>query len=116
MAEETVDEEVKAEKPPKKPSTILNMLLIVLLALGSSAGGGVLSWYLLSKTIAHGESDKKAEGEEGEHEEMAEILEKGAVMPLEPFVVNLADTEVATLSADQNQPDGGRQDKSGRSK
>jgi flagellar FliL protein len=94
VAEETVVEQPK--QPEKKSANgILNILLIILLALASSAGGGVLSWYLLSKTVAHSEgAGKTGEGKQAEGEHMAEILEKGAVVPLEPFVVNLADAEV----------------------
>ena len=96
MPEETAVEEspVKVAKPP---SQIGKMLLVVVLALVSSAGGGVLSWFLLSKTVARAEST--VTGKESEvrkkEDKIAEMIEKGAVIPLEPFVVNLADTDAA---------------------
>ena len=70
------------------------MLLIVVLALVSSAGGGVVAFFLINKTL--GTQAKVAEGpEKAEQEKIAEMLEKSAVIPLEPFVVNLADTDAA---------------------
>jgi flagellar biosynthesis protein FlhF len=51
----TVPEEnevVAAAAPAKPPSQIGKMIIIVVLSLVSSIGGGVVSWYLASKTIA----------------------------------------------------------------
>lgn len=93
MAEEAAVEEQEQGKPPKKGSSIGKMLLVVLLALVSSAGGGVLSWVLISRTIGVQAKGEKAEDKKAEEENLAEVLEKSAVLPLEPFVVNLADTE-----------------------
>jgi len=96
VAEETAVEE-RQEKPkpsPKGGSSIGKMLMIVALALVSSAGGGVISFMLISRTL--GTQAKAAEKpEKAEQEKMAELLEKSAVIPLEPFVVNLADPEAA---------------------
>jgi flagellar protein FliL len=98
VAEETPVEEQEEPKPAAKSgSSIGKILLIILLALVSSAGGGVVSFFLISRTMgvqAQGEhaEDKKGEAEK-EQENLAELLEKSAVLPLEPFVVNLADTE-----------------------
>ena len=70
------------------------MLLVVLLALVSSAGGGLISFVLISRTLsAQGKPAEKPE--KAEQERIAEMLEKSAVIPLEPFVVNLADTDAA---------------------
>src|SRR5437879_13842443 len=70
------------------------MLMIVVLALVSSAGGGVVSFMLISRTL--GAQAKAAEKpEKAEEEKIAEMLEKSAVIPLEPFVVNLADADAA---------------------
>jgi flagellar protein FliL len=96
-----VPEETELEEQPKPEvksggSSIGKMLMIVLLALASSAGGGVVSWVLISKTMipqaaAGGHS---ADGQE-DAEKVAEMLEKSAVLPLETFVVNLADADAA---------------------
>jgi len=95
VPEETAVEEKEQSKPkPKGGSSIGKMLMIVVLALVSSAGGGVISFMLISRTL--GAQAKAAEKpEKAEQEKMAELLEKSAVIPLEPFVVNLADPEAA---------------------
>ena len=95
MPEETAVEEQEQAKPkPKGGSSIGKMLMIVVLALVSSAGGGVISFMLISRTL--GAQAKAAEKpEKAEQEKMAELLEKSAVIPLEPFVVNLADSDSA---------------------
>ena len=70
------------------------MLMIIVLALVSSAGGGVVSFMLISRTLSA--QAKAAENpEKAEQEKIAEMLEKSAVIPLEPFVVNLADPDAA---------------------
>lgn len=93
MAEETVEEQ-EVKPAGKGGSAIGKMLLIVVLALVSSAGGGVVSFVLISRTLnAQAKAAEKPEAKE--EERVAEMLEKGAVLPLEPFVVNLADTEAA---------------------
>jgi flagellar FliL protein len=90
VPEETVQEE------PVKPASSLSIgkiLMIAVLALASSAGGGVVSFMLINRALRH---DAKAEASaENKEEKMAEILEKSAVLPLEPFVVNLADKDAA---------------------
>ena len=68
------------------------MIMIVLLVFMSNAMGAGVTWFMLSKTIARAQAPAAAEGKEGE-EDIAEMLEKGAVVPLDPFVVNLADTD-----------------------
>jgi flagellar protein FliL len=98
VAEEAaVEEQVETPKPAGKGSSIGRMLLIVVLALVSSAGGGVLSWVLISRTMrvqAAGQEGQAGE-KKAEEQNLAEVLEKSAVVPLEPFVVNLADSEAA---------------------
>ena len=94
MPEET---EVQEEQPnpAKSGPAIGKMLMVVVLALVSSAGGGVVSWVLISRTLgAQVHAGEKA-GEEAEQEKIAEMLEKSAVLPLEPFIVNLADPDAA---------------------
>jgi len=94
VPEETAVEEQQAKPPQKGGSSIGKMLMVVVLALASSAGGGVMSFVLISKTLAApakaGEKPEKAD-----QEKVAELLEKSAVIPLEPFVVNLADPDAA---------------------
>jgi len=95
VPEETAVEEQEQSKPSSKGgSSIGKMLMIVVLALVSSAGGGVISFMLISRTL--GTQAKAAEKpEKPEQEKMAELLEKSAVIPLEPFIVNLADSDAA---------------------
>jgi flagellar protein FliL len=100
VAEETAVEEQQADAPAKSGgSSIVKMLMIVVLALVSSAGGGVVSFMLISKTMgvqaAPAAGEHAEEGKAEEEENLAEALEKSAVLPLEPFVVNLADREAA---------------------
>jgi flagellar protein FliL len=97
-----VPEEAVAEEQvkPAKSGSILKILLIVVLGVSSSAAGGVVSFMLMKRTLpisanAEAKSDEKAKSLEDEHKRIAEILEKSAVLPLEPFVVNLADQDTA---------------------
>lgn len=93
MPEEAVAEE---QIKPAQSGNILKILLIVVLAVCSSAGGGVVSFMLMKRTLgitAEAKADDKAKSEEEEHKRIAEMLEKSAVLPLEPFVVNLADQD-----------------------
>ena len=93
MPEENVEEQVPT---PKKQggSAMGKMLLMVVLALVSSAGGGVVSFVLISRTL-NAQAKPAEKPEKAEQEKIAEMLEKSAVIPLEPFVVNLADTDAA---------------------
>jgi flagellar FliL protein len=101
--EVNVPEETEAkqvEPVAKPPSQVGKIILIVVLSLVSSVGGGAVTWYLASKTLApQAVADPEAEtaAEEAEvvdpKEQIAELMEKGAALPLEPFVVNLADSE-----------------------
>lgn len=68
------------------------ILLVVVLAAVSSAGGGMISFMLIKRTL--NQEAKPAEKSEAEEKEkIAELLQKSAVLALEPFVVNLADAE-----------------------
>ena len=99
MSEETEVQEEQPKPAAKGGSAIGKMLLIVILAFVSSAGGGVISFVLISKTMGVGAHAGTAEGKPGdehsEQDKVAEMLEKSAVLPLEPFVVNLADADAA---------------------
>ena len=83
--------------PEEKPSRIGKMLLVVVLStVSGTIGGGALSWFLLSRVMAADTMSVTADqGDAGRKDSIAEMLEKGAVVPLDPFVVNLADTEIA---------------------
>src|SRR4051812_30984236 len=96
VAEDPIDEPVEV-KPPRKGSGIQKMLLIAVLAIVSSAGGGVVSFFLITRTLnAQAKAaDKTDKSLEAEQEKMAALLAKSAVLPLEPFVVNLADADAA---------------------
>jgi flagellar FliL protein len=98
-------EEVKKPKVKRGRSPIVKVLFIVILAVASSAAGGVVSFYLISKSMsAHAQAPKAEDTadtpeakekakEKAEEEKIAQMLEKSAVLPLEPFVVNLADID-----------------------
>jgi flagellar FliL protein len=94
VPEEKTEEQAQPQAPKKGGSSMGKMLLIIVLALVSSAVGGLISFVLISRTLAaQGKAGEKPE--KAEQEKIAEMLEKSAVIPLEPFVVNLADTEAA---------------------
>ncbi len=99
MSEPHVKEKNEAvETPaPAKASSIGKVLLIAVIALVSSAGGGAMSWFLTTKTMnAEAKSSAAAEDPaKKKADELAEAIEKGGALPLEPFVVNLADTDAA---------------------
>jgi len=98
-------EEIKKPKIKRGRSPIMKVLFIVILAVASSAAGGVVSFYLISKSMSAKAQAPKAEDtadtpeakekakEKAEEEKIAQMLEKSAVLPLEPFVVNLADID-----------------------
>ena len=69
-------------------------LLVVLLVLVSSAGGGLVSWVLISRSsVLPTAEGSEAQSPDEEAAALRELLAKGAVLDLEPFVVNLADTD-----------------------
>src|SRR5262245_28224524 len=72
-------------------------MMIILLALVSSAGGGIISFLLINRTMSAQARalENPDKGREAEQERIAAMLEKSAVLPLEPFVVNLADRDAA---------------------
>jgi flagellar FliL protein len=97
VPEEPVEEQEEVTPPAKGGSSIGKMLMVVLLALVSSAGGGVISFVLINRTLnAQARSvDNPDKAKEAEQEKIAALLQKSAVLPLEPFVVNLADADAA---------------------
>jgi flagellar FliL protein len=97
VAEESAAPEPVIEKPAKQSNMGL-ILVVVLASLISSAGGAVLSSYLIGKAIAKlpvagANSEETAASKKDE--ELAQAIEHGAVVPLDPFVVNLADQDSA---------------------
>ena len=75
-------------------SSLLKALLVVVLVLVSSAGGGVVSWVLISRSgVLPTAGPTEAESPDDEAEALRELLANGAVLDLDPFVVNLADTD-----------------------
>jgi flagellar FliL protein len=95
VPEDTVAPE--EEKPSKGGifSRMGKILLIVLLAVVSSAGGGVVSFVLMKRTLNLNAEAKAGEATESEEQKITDMLGKSAVLPLEPFVVNLADADAA---------------------
>jgi len=93
VAEESVNQE---QAKTGRGGSLLNVLMIVILAMISSAGGGVVTFMLLKRTINLQAAGQGLEdGAAADREKEAALLAKSAVLPLEPFVVNLADTEVS---------------------
>jgi flagellar FliL protein len=96
MAEDDFGE----EEGPKKSKVVIILIIVVLLAL--LGGGG----YYAYTTFFQGQADEKKEGEGGtgaapvegedpqlEKKEIAIQLGLGVMVPLEPFIVNLANSE-----------------------
>ena len=96
MHEEPVEEQ-EVTLPPEGGMSIGKILMIVLLVLLSSAGGGLVSFVLISRTFnAQAKAPDIDRSKEAEQERIAAMFQKSAVIPLEPpFVVNLADTDAA---------------------
>jgi flagellar FliL protein len=94
---ENNDEQELTSPPTKRRASFGKVMIILLLALASSAGGGIIAFVLINRTMSAQaralENPDKAR--EAEQERIAAMLEKSAVLPLEPFVVNLADSDAA---------------------
>jgi len=91
------EEKVEAEvpEPPKPPSAFPKIALVAIVALISSVGGGVVSSFVISRTLFKAEPKTAVREPEKKPDEVEQAIEKGAAMPLEPFVVNLADQDAA---------------------
>jgi flagellar protein FliL len=95
VPEEPVEEQ-EVIPPARGGLSVGKIMMIVVLALLSSAGGGVVSFVLISRTMnAQAKGPDVDRSKEAEQERIAAMLQKSAVLPLEPFVVNLADTDSA---------------------
>src|SRR5262249_48499541 len=91
---ESMPEEKEAAPPVAKPPSQGRLLVVILAVFASSVCSGVVSWVLVSRAT---KPVKAAEAQtDGENKEsMADVLEKGGALPLDPFVVNLADADAA---------------------
>ena len=100
VAEETAAAESVAETPAKQSNKGL-IITIALVSLLSSAGGAGLTAYLVGKALAKipvaeaAPVNPEEEAKKKKEEAVAEAIEHGGVVPLDPFVVNLADPEAA---------------------
>jgi flagellar FliL protein len=97
VAEETP---VAAAAPAAKSSNSGSLIMMVVIVLLSNALGAGATWFFVRRTlaavVAPGAEGKEGAGKDGkENVDMAELLGKSAVVPLEPFVVNLADSDTA---------------------
>jgi len=90
-----VSEEAAVETHPRVANgvTFGKILLIALLAIVSSAGGGVVSFVLINRSLKEARSADAPDA--AERDRIVQMLQKSAVLPLEPFVVNLADADAA---------------------
>lgn len=93
-AEPNASEETK---PAETPASGIRQLLVqgalvVMVALVASAVGGVVSWVMISRSGILPATEAVETPAEGD-DPIRELMENGAVISLEPFVVNLADTE-----------------------
>src|SRR5436853_425004 len=97
VAEETPAQEPVDEKPAKQSNKGLIMTIALVSLLSSAAGAGMTA-YLVGRSIAKLAAPAPATPEDPakkKEEELAKVLEHGGVVPLDPFVVNLADLDSA---------------------
>jgi flagellar FliL protein len=74
-------------------------MMVVIVLLSNAIGAGA-TWFFVRRTmaavVAPGAEGKEGTAKEGKGAvDMAEVLGRSAVVPLEPFVVNLADSDTA---------------------
>ena len=108
MAEEQTPTE-KAEQPPATETAAKSgipgkILFVVVIAGVSAASAGGVSWFVTSRALASLQPVAEAKAAETTTEEapgpvdandVAEQIENWAALPLDPFVVNLADADAA---------------------
>jgi len=97
VAEETP---IAAAASAAKSSNSGSLIMMVVIVLLSNAMGAGATWFFVSRTmaaaVAPGAEVKENTGKESkEAVDMAIVLGKSAVVPLEPLVVNLADSDTA---------------------
>jgi flagellar FliL protein len=100
-------EKAPAEAKPKGGGIMGKLMLVASVALTSAVSAGAVSWFVASRALANlqpaeAATPKTAPGAEepaetGKHDvaDVAREIENWAALPLEPFVVNLADTDSA---------------------
>ena len=98
MPEEKVEEVAKPEV--KGGGMMQKVMFVIAITLASSLSGGVVSWIITTRTLSSISNPAKeaqpASKEPPKQEDaVAEALEKGGVLPMDPFVVNLADPDSA---------------------
>lgn len=96
MAEDDIGE----QEVPKKPKVLIILLIIVLLAL--LGGGGYYAYTTFfqkpdaANAVADGEAPKEGEAPKGTELEKTGISDElglGVMVPLEPFIINLANSQ-----------------------
>src|SRR5262245_55019174 len=90
-----MNEEEQVNETAKSKSSLPfgKILMVLALVLLSSASSGLVSWFLISKTMKAEAKAGQGDPEKAKEDVIAAALEKGAAIPLEPFVVNLADPD-----------------------
>jgi flagellar FliL protein len=91
VAEETPE---VAQAPAAKSSNSGSLIMMVVIVLLSNAAGAGVTWFFVHRALG-AQAAPAGEGKGKEPVDMAAQLEKSAVIPLEPFVVNLADADAA---------------------
>jgi len=86
---------VAAPEPPasKKSSNSGSLVMMLAIVLLSNAAGAGATWFFVRRATAAQVAPAAGEEKGKEPVDMAAELEKSAVIPLEPFVVNLADAD-----------------------
>jgi flagellar FliL protein len=82
------------EPAPAKSSNSGSLVMMLVIVLLSNAAGAGTTWFFVRRALA-AQLAPAAEGQSKETVDVAAQLEKSAVIPLEPFVVNLADSDAA---------------------
>lgn len=99
-AAETVEDAVEAPAPAKKGKKKLIIIIAVAVLLAGGAGGGAFVWKKKKAAAAAAAAAAEA-GTDGDAAPVAQVAEKHkdahqgppAFLPLDPFVINLADRE-----------------------
>jgi len=89
-------EEIPADAaaPVAKSSNSGSLIMMLAIVLFSNAFGAGATWFFVRRAMAP-KAEVGADGKSKEPVDMAAELEKSAVIPLEAFVVNLADADAA---------------------
>ena len=93
MAEEEEGTQSQEAVTPGMGGLIVKGLIVVVLALVTSVAGGTVTWVMISRSGILPEIAGDPEAVDDEVDAVTELLENGAVVNLEPFIVNLADID-----------------------